>query len=55
VLRKKGWVEISAPAAEYAANISTTERTVCTTTVVAMGMKSPVKEMFASLRLRHME
>lgn len=55
VLRDKGSVDISAPAAEYAANVSTTDRAVCTTRVVAMRMKSPVKEMLASFRLRRME
>jgi hypothetical protein len=55
VLRDKGSVEISAPAAEYAVNVSTTDQTVCTTRVVTMRMKPPVKEILASFRLHRPE
>jgi len=55
VLRDKGSVEISAPAAEYAANTSATDRSDCAAKVVAGRMASPVKEMLASFRLRRSE
>jgi hypothetical protein len=55
VLRDKGSVEISAPAAEYAANDGNPDRTACATRVVAIRMMSPVREMLASFRLRRIE
>jgi hypothetical protein len=55
VLRDKGSVEISAPAAEYAANDGNPDRSVCATRVVAIRMMSPVREMLASFRLRRSE
>ncbi len=52
VIRDKGAVEISAPAAEYAANDGNSDRTVCAARVVAIRTMSPVKEILASFRLR---
>jgi len=53
VLRDKGSVEISAPAAEYAANLSTRDRSECAARVAAARTASPVREMLASFRLRN--
>jgi hypothetical protein len=55
VLRDHGSVEISAPAAEYAANSTATDRSDCAAKVVAARMASPVKEILASFRLRRTE
>jgi hypothetical protein len=55
VLRDKGSVEISAPAAEYAANDGNPDRTACATRVVAIRMTSPVREILASFRLGRIE
>ena len=53
VLRDKGRVVISAPAAEYAANLSTRDRSECGARVAAARTASPVREMLASFRLRN--
>ncbi len=50
VLREKGRLQISAPAAEHAANLQTTDRTACADGVVAIRTQSPLKEMLASFR-----
>jgi hypothetical protein len=55
VLRDKGRVEIRAFAAEYAANVTATDRSVCATRAVGIRMTSPVKELLASFRLRRSE
>ncbi len=55
VLRDKGTVEISAPAVEHAANLSTRDRSECAARVAAARTASPVREMLASFRLRRIE
>ena len=55
VLRKKGRVEISAPAAQRASTLEVTDRTACAEGVVAIRTASPLKEMLASFRFRRAE
>jgi hypothetical protein len=55
VLRDKGSVEISAPAAEYAANTRAKDRSDCAARVVVARRTSPDREMLASFRLRRRE
>jgi len=55
VLREKGRVEISAPAADRAANLNTTDRAACADGVVAGRTESPLKEMLASFRFGRAE
>ena len=50
VLRAKARVQISAPAAEAAAHLQTTNRTACADGVVAIRTQSPLKEVLASFR-----
>jgi hypothetical protein len=52
VLREKGWVEISAPAAERDANLRTNDRSVCADAVVAIRTPSALKQVLASFRFR---
>ena len=55
VLREKGYVEISFPAADRAANDKTTERKACADAVVVARTVSPFKEVLASFRFRRAE
>ena len=55
VLREQGRVEISAPAADSAANLKTTDRAACADGVVAGQTESPLKEVLASFRFRRAE
>lgn len=50
VLREKSRLQISAPAAEHAANLQTTDRTACADGLVAIRTQSPLKEVLASFR-----
>jgi hypothetical protein len=52
VRRDKGTVEISAPAADTAVNLRTTDRAACADGVVGARTQSPLKEMLASFRFR---
>jgi hypothetical protein len=55
VLGEKGRVKISAPAANSAANLKTTDRAACADGVVASRTESPLKEVLASFRFRRAE
>ena len=52
VLREKGRVEISTPAAERDANLTTSDRAACADAVVAMRTRSLLKQMLASFRFQ---
>ena len=55
VLREKGWVDISFPAADRAANLKTTDRVACADAVVVGRTVPPLKEVLASFRFRRAE
>ena len=55
VLREKGRVEISTPAADREANDKTTDRVACADAVVVGRTVSPLKEVLASFRFRPAE
>jgi hypothetical protein len=55
VLREKGRVQISAPAADRAANLKTTDRAACADGVVVTRTQPPLKEVLTSFRFRRAE
>ena len=52
VLREKGSVQISAPAAERRANVGKNDRAACADAAVAIRTQSPVEQLLASFRFQ---